>query len=215
MGSPDVEAWRTATRPLIIACAALTNDLRAVLRASNLDQLFDVAYLPANLHFRPELIIPQLEPVIADAVAAGRSVFIGYADCGTGGLLDAMLARYPGVQRLPGAHCYQFFVGETVFAQMQEAELGTFYLTDFLVKHFDALVWGSLGLERAPELRDMYFANYTRVMYLSQTVNPELIVAARRAADRLGLAFEHTHVGQGGLAQPVNEWSISLRKAAA
>ena len=120
--------------------------------------------------------------------------FTGHRDCGTGGLLDALLDRY-GVDRLPGSHCYEFFAGPAAFAELHRAELGTFFLTDYLAKHFDSLVMGSLGLDRHPELRDMYFGNYVRVVLLSQTEDPAVVEAGRVAAGQLGLAFEHRHVG--------------------
>ena len=135
-------------RPLVIACGALTADLRAVLQAGGLRDAIDVQYLPANLHMTPQFIVPGIRPILAEAADAGRPVFVAYADCGTGGLLDALLDEYPGVQRLPGAHCYEFFAGSRQFDAMQDDELGTFYLTDFLAKHFDALIWGGLGLDR-------------------------------------------------------------------
>jgi hypothetical protein len=122
-------------------------------------------------------------------------VFIGYADCGTGGALDALLARHPQVARLPGAHCYEFFSGSEQFAAMHAEELGSLFLTDFLAKHFEALLWQGLGLDRHPELRDLYFGNYKRVVLISQTHNADIVAKARAAAERLGLDFEHRHVG--------------------
>ena len=201
-------------RPLIIACAALTADLRAVLSTDGLDSLIDVHYLPANLHNAPHKIVGELRPLVEQAVALDRAVFVAYADCGTGGLLDLFLAEYPSISRLPGAHCYEFFAGSALFAGLHEAELGTFYLTDFLAKHFDALVWSGLGLDRAPQLLESYFAHYTRLVFLSQTHDSQTLAAAERAALRLGLAFEHRHVGRTGLA-PLTDWALTIRKAAA
>src|SRR5262249_18709221 len=122
-------------RPLVLACGALASDLRAVLRADGLDTHVEVEYLPANLHNRPALIVPALRARLVAATDAGRIVFVAYADCGTGGALDALLREYPGVERLPGAHCYELFAGTAAFAALQDAELGTFYLTDFLTRH--------------------------------------------------------------------------------
>lgn len=202
-------------RPLIIACAALTADLRAVLGASAFAEHLEITYLPAKLHNRPEQIVPAIEPLLTAAVASQRPVFVAFADCGTGGQLDTLLARYPDVQRLPGAHCYQFFAGSALFAELHDEQPGTFYLTDFLAKHFQALVWQGLGLDRAPQLRDLYFGNYTRVVLLSQTHDPAVTQQAQHAAQRLGLAFEHRFVGRAGLSAPLIEWSVSLRKVAA
>ena len=156
----------------------------------------EVRYLPAHLHNRPERIVPAVADVL-DAGRAAAPTFVAYADCGTGGALDALLARHPGVERLPGAHCYEVFAGAELFAALHDDEPGTFYLTDFLARHFDALVWQGLGLDRHPELRDTYFGNYRRVVLLSQSTDADVVAAGRRAAERLGLAFEHRHVGRG------------------
>jgi hypothetical protein len=180
-------------RPLIVACGALVSELRAVLAQRGMTDAIEVRYLPANLHNRPEGIVPAIAESIADA--GDRPVFLAYADCGTGGALDAFLAEHPGVARLPGAHCYEFFAGSEVFARWHDEEPGTFYLTDFLAKHFDALVWSGLGLDRHPELRDAYFGAYQRVLLLTQTNDEAVVDAGRRAAEALGLRFEHHHVG--------------------
>jgi hypothetical protein len=207
----------SSTRPLVIACGALAADLRAVLDVAGLDDAIEVQYLPANLHNTPQLIVGRIQPNLDAAMADGRQVFVAYADCGTGGLLDAMLTRYPGVDRLPGAHCYELFAGARLFAELHEAELGTLYLTDFLAKHFDALVWGGLGLDRHPELLDMYFANYTRVVLLAQTDDADVTARAERAAGRLGLRFERRWVGRSGLADGIDSITVplSIRKALA
>jgi len=181
--------------PLVIACGALASELRAVLKGQGLADLVEVTYLPANLHNRPERIVPELEPLLDEAARQGRNVFIGYADCGTGGALDALLERHPEATRLPGSHCYEFFSGAEQFAAMHEEELGTLFLTDFLAKHFEPLLWQGLGLDRHPQLRDMYFGNYRRVVLISQTNSPEIAAMGRAAAERLGLEFEHRHVG--------------------
>ena len=185
-----------STRVLVIACAALVREMRVVL-----DQLtsgggltFDTEYLPAPLHNRPELIPAAVRGIIDERGPEFDRILVGYADCGTGGLLDAALAG-TGAVRLPGAHCYEFFATSMVFSAWHEAELGTFYLTDFLARHFDALVIGGLGLDRHPELRDMYFGHYTRVLLLTQSDDPTLLELGQAAAVRLGLAFEHRHVG--------------------
>jgi len=197
----DVEI--STRRPLVLACGALAGDLRAVLAAGAFDVHIDVEYLPANFHNRPEAIAPALRPHLEAAAHTGRPVFVAYADCGTGGRLDALLGEFPGVQRLPGAHCYEFFAGAATFAALQDEELGTFYLTDYLTKHFDALVWRGLGLDRHPELRDMYFGAYRRVVLLSQAPDAELVAQARAAAARLRLTFSHRPTGRDGLGAPV------------
>lgn len=196
-------------RPLIIACGALVSELRAVLGRNGLNDVIEVRYLPANLHNRPEGIVPALREHLDGR--GERPTMVGYADCGTGGALDALLREYPDVTRIPGAHCYEFFAGGEFFAHLHDEQPGTFYLTDFLAKHFDALVWQGLGLDRHPELRDMYFGAYTRLMLLSQTTDPAVEVAGRQAAERLGLAFEHRHVGLNGLEAAI---PVSFRAGA-
>ena len=203
--------------PLIVACGALVSELRAVLTTSGLGDAVEAHYLPANLHNRPDEIVPALRELLADCGALEadpqRTVLIGYSDCGTGGHLDALLAEHPHLQRLPGAHCYEMFAGADTFAGLHDAEPGTFYLTDFLAKHFDALVWQGLGLDRHPQLRDMYFGNYTRLVLLSQRNDSSVLAAAQAAATQLGLAFEHVPTGLTQLADAVSV-SFSTGKAA-
>jgi hypothetical protein len=191
----------TTPRVLVIACGALAREMLDVIKGNGLEWV-DVECLPAKLHNTPDQITAAVERKIDSAAGRYAKVFVGYADCGTGGTLDAMLARR-GIDRLPGAHCYEFFAGAGLFASLQEAEPGTFYLTDFLTKHFDRLVWEGLGLDRWPQLRDEYFRNYRRVVYLSQIENPDLISQARAAAERLGLDFEYRAVGYGEFAPAV------------
>lgn len=192
-----------AHRPLVLACGALVRELRAVLDQGGLADAVEVHYLPAPLHNRPERIVPEIEARLAD-VPADRPVFLGYADCGTGGQLDAFIATSGrDVVRLPGAHCYELFAGAERFAALHEEELGTFYLTDYLARHFDALIWGGLGLDHHPELRDLYFGSYRRVVLLAQTDDPAVVDAGRRAAARLGLDFELVRTGLEPFAAPV------------
>jgi hypothetical protein len=190
-------------RPLVIACGALAGELRAVLGGQDLDRHVEVRYLPAHLHNRPERIVPAIVPLLDAAERDGRRVFVAYADCGTGGALDRLLADHPAVARLPGAHCYEVFAGAECFARLHDEEPGTFFLTDFLARHFDALVWQSLGLDRHPELRDTYFGNYRRVVLLTQSDDADVVDAATAAAARLHLAFERHHVGRDGLAAAI------------
>ncbi|MEP6625951.1 MAG: DUF1638 domain-containing protein [Acidimicrobiia bacterium] len=185
---------RPRDRTLVIACGALVRELRAVLgQVPGSTEAVEVVYLPANLHNRPDAIPAAVAAAVAAAGTPDR-IFVAYADCGTGGLLDVTLTRL-GAVRLPGAHCYEFFAGPERFAALAGAEPGTFYLTDFLARNFDALVIGGLGLDRHPELRDQYFAHYTRVVLLSQTDDGAVVRMGRAAAARLGLAFDHVPVG--------------------
>jgi hypothetical protein len=159
----------------------------------------DLTCLPATLHNRPERIPEAVRSRIRRARAAGREqLFVAYADCGTGGLLDRVLEE-EGVARLEGAHCYEVYAGRAAFAALAEDEPGTFYLTDFLARNFDRLVIRGLGLDRHPELLPQYFGNYTRLVYLAQTDDAALTSSARRGARRLGLRFERRFVGYGDL----------------
>jgi hypothetical protein len=205
--------------PLVLACGALAGDLRAVLAADGLADAVEVHYLPANLHNRPDGIVPALRAALAEHGALtpdpARPVLIGYADCGTGGHLDALIAELPHLRRLPGAHCYELFAGSATFAALHEAEPGTFYLTDFLARHFEALVWQGLGLDRHPELLPTYFGNYTRVALLSQSDDAAVLTAATHAAGRLGLPLTHVHTGREQLAAQIQATTVRLTRRAA
>jgi hypothetical protein len=182
---------------LIIACGALAREIAALRRANHWAAI-EVRCLPAELHNRPERIAPAVRAEIRAQRALYAQIFVAYADCGTGGLLDAVL-REEGVERLPGAHCYEFFATPTVFAALADAEPGTFYLTDFLLKNFERLVVRPLGLDRHPQLRDEYFRNYRRLVYLAQAEKPGSVARAREIAERFGFAFEYRFTGYGEL----------------
>jgi hypothetical protein len=186
------------SRVLVIGCGALARELVAVIDQAGLANV-DLTCLPATLHNRPGGIPAAVLAKIRAARPRYERIFIAYADCGTGGLLDLALAD-EGVERLPGAHCYEFYSGSDAFAAMSEEDPATFYLTDFLARNFDRLVIRGLGLDRHPELLPAYFGNYHRLAYLAQTDDPALVAAARRAARRLGLAFELRRTGYGDLA---------------
>lgn len=193
---------RTAQRPLVIGCGALARELVALTRRAGLPAV-DLTCLPATLHNRPERIPAAVRARIHKARAAGREhIFVAYADCGTGGLLDRVLEE-EGVARLAGAHCYEVYAGRAAFAKLSDEEPGTFYLTDFLARNFDRLVIRGLGLDRHPELLPQYFGNYRRLVFLAQTEDPTLTGLARRGARRLGLAFERRFTGHGELSTAI------------
>ena len=206
MPRPDDGAVARPSRALVIGCGALARELVEV--TATLPGV-DVACLSPDLHNRPGGIPDAVRARIHEARREGyERIFVAYADCGTGGLLDPVLAE-EGVERLPGAHCYEVFAGSAAFAALADAEPGTFWLTDFLARNFERLVIRGLGIDRHPELQGTYFAHYTRVVFLSQTEHPDLLVLARRAADRLGLAFEHRPTGVAHLAAPIEAWAAS------
>jgi hypothetical protein len=194
---------RPSRRPLVIGCGALAVELVALTRRAGLPAV-DLACLPASLHNRPERLPEAVQDRIRRARADGYTrLFVAYADCGTGGLLDRVLDR-EGVPRLEGAHCYEVYAGRAAFAALADEEPGTFYLTDFLVRNFERLVVRGLGLDRHPELRPLYFGSYRRLVYLAQTDDPALDALAEAAAGRLGLRFERRFTGLGELGRALD-----------
>jgi len=192
--------------PLVIGCGALAPELVALTRRAGLPEM-DLTCLPASLHNRPEKIPAAVVARIRRARRDGYDrIFVAYADCGTGGLLDRALEA-EGVERLAGAHCYEVYAGREAFAALAEDEPGTFYLTDFLVRNFDRLVIRGLGLDRHPELLPVYFGNYTRLLYLAQTEDATLTATAAAGALRLGLAFDRRFTGLGELGPAVRAFA--------
>jgi len=187
-----------AGRVLLIACGALAREILDLKAANGWDHL-DLTCLPANLHLWPDRITAAVAEAVAKHRADYDKLFVVYADCGTGGLLAAKCADL-GVEMVEGPHCYAFFEGNAAFAARAEEEMGAFYLTDFLVRQFDAFVWRPLGLDRHPELKGMYFGNYDRLVYQAQTDDPALDAKAAECAARLGLRYERRLTGYGDLA---------------
>ncbi len=192
---------------LVIACGALAREI-AALRRMNRWAALDVRCLPAELHNRPERIATAVRDEIRAQRDRYRTLFVAYGDCGTGGQLDAVL-REEGVERIPGAHCYEFFAGSRVFQELSETEPGTFYLTDFLIRHFDRLVTRGLGLDRHPELAGEYFRHYRKLVYLAQTQAPAAIERAKQIAQTMGFEFEHRFTGYGDLGQRLSAVAAS------
>lgn len=186
-------------RTLVIACGALAREMLALVELNRWTHV-TLTCLPAKLHNTPQLIPAAVARKIRAARKRYDRILCLYGDCGTGGLLDRVLER-EGVARIDGAHCYEFYAGAETFAALHDAEPGTFYLTDYLARHFERLVIKGLGLDRHPELLPDYFGNYTRVVYLAQTDDPDLRARAERAAERLGLAFEFRFTGMGGIGR--------------
>jgi hypothetical protein len=197
-------------RQLVIACGALAREIAALRRANGWSTL-DVQCLPPELHNRPERIAGAVRAQIQAARDRYAEIFVAYGDCGTGGALDAVL-REEGVERIAGAHCYEFFATPAVFAALSDAEPGTFYLTDFLLRHFDRLVIRGLGIDRHPELQATYFRNYRRLVYLGQSPQADSENEARAIATRLGLEYEFRATGYGGLGESLKAF-VSRRQA--
>lgn len=184
-------------RVLLLACGALAHEILA-LRAANGWHHLDLQCLPAIFHNHPERIVPAIRAAVAARAQDYDRVFVVYADCGTGGQLQAACDEM-GIAMIPGPHCYSFFTGNAAFAATEE--MTAFYLTDFLTRQFDAFVWRPLGLDRHPQLRDTYFGHYTTLVYLAQTDDPALTAKAEEIATRMGLAFVRRPTGYGDLAE--------------
>ena len=198
---------------LIIACGALAREVVALIRA-NQWQHMTVQCLPAEWHNTPDKIPDGVRDKIRAARGRFSRIFVAYADCGTGGQLDQVL-KEEGVERIPGAHCYEFFAGAKTFAELSDAEPGTFYLTDFLAQHFDRLIYRGLGLDRHPQLMSDYFGNYRKLVYLAQIEEPRLVAKARKAAKYLGLEFEYRLCGYGDLARALVDLNGKLPRGQA
>ena len=195
-------------RILLIACGALAREILAITDINGLDHI-DLTCLPAKLHLYPDQITLAVEGAVLKHRGTYDKICVVYADCGTGGELKQKCDEL-GVEMVPGPHCYSFFEGNEQFAQHTEAgEITAFYLTDFLVKQFDAFIWKPMGLDKNPELRDMIFGNYTKLVYQSQLSDPALLAKAQDCATRMGLAFEHRHTGYGELQDAVLHWGTA------
>lgn len=194
---------------LLIACGALAKEIVEIKRLNNWAHI-KIQCLPAELHNRPEKIPAAVKTEIEKYQSEFDSIFVAYADCGTGGMLDKVIADYD-IERLPGAHCYEFFSGSNAFGKLADEEPGTFYLTDFLTRHFDRLVKVGLGLDRHPELMPAYFGNYRRLVFLAQSESPKLAAMAKAHADYLGLEFIHQHTGLDFVEKELKEQVIQWR----
>lgn len=195
----QVGSHQERTKMRVIACGMIAREVLAVNAQLGFDHI-DLKCLPADFHHHPEKIAPAMETAILAAREEGYDhIFAGYADCGTGGELDKVCDKY-GVERIEGPHCFAFYMGNRAFDQAGDDYLTTFFITDFLARHFDTFMKRPLGLDRYPELLPMYFGHYTRALYLAQTEDSELEKKAREAAAFLGLTYEYRFTGYGDLA---------------
>jgi len=182
----------------IIACGMIAREVLAVNQQLGFDHI-DLKCLPADYHHHPEKIAPHMDIAIQKAKNEGfENIFVGYADCGTGGELDKICEKH-GVERIEGPHCFSFYMGNQKFDEAGDDYLTTFFITDFLARHFDTFMKRPLGLDKHPELKDMYFANYTRALYIAQTEDEKLQENAKQAAEFLGLEYEYRFTGYGDL----------------
>jgi hypothetical protein len=206
-GTIKLPKLRKAQKPksqkrLVLGCGALVYELVELIKHNPLlNQVVDLHCLPATLHNTPQLIACEVDKFLTDNASGYAEVLVAYADCGTAGALDKVLAKHQAT-RLPGAHCYEFFAGSQRYDEFMEAELGSFFLTDFLVKFFDRLVIEGLGINRYPELKEVYFKHYKQLIYISQTEDLELQQKAQDCAQTLGLEYRYCYVGFDAL-EPV------------
>ncbi len=185
-------------RVLLIACGALGREIIHLIEKNHWRHL-DVACLPAKLHHRPALIPEAVREKIKSARGRYQKIFVLYGDCGTGGLLDEVLAEAGGVERIPGPHCFSFFHGNQAFEDHADGDITTFFLTDYFCRHFDKFVWEAIGLDRHPDMLAFVFGNYRRLVYMAQTEDLELQIKAQEIAERLSLNYEYRFVGYGDM----------------
>ncbi len=206
MATASKDKQTQGDRLLVIGCGMLAREILGVKEQLALDHL-DLTCLPAEFHYHPDRIAPALDKAIVKAKAEGYGrIFVGYADCGSGGMVDRICEKH-GVERMDGPHCFAFYQGMEAFRAIEDGDMMSFYMTDFLCRQFDAFFIKPLGLDRHPELIKDYFGNYEKVVYLAQTNDPALDKVAEDAAKLLGLAYERRFTGYGDL-------SYSLAKAA-
>ncbi len=197
------EAKALAPSLRIIACGMIAREVMAVNEQLGFDHI-DLKCLPASYHHHPEHIAPEMDKAIIKAQEEGfEHIFVGYADCGTGGELDKVCEKH-GVERIAGPHCFSFYMGNKNYEEADGEYLTTFFITDFLARHFDTFMKRPLGLDKHPELLEMYFGNYTKALYLAQTEDSKLEKNARAAAEFLGLEYEYKFTGYGELLDAID-----------
>lgn len=197
---------------LVIACGMIAREVIAVKERLGFDHL-ELTCLPAELHYYPDRIAPAMDKAIDKAKAEGwKHIFVGYADCGTGGLLDRVCEKH-GVERVAGPHCFAFYQGLEAFGRVEDDDMTAFYMTDFLCRQFDAFFMKPMGLDRHPELIADFFGNYEKLVYLAQTDDPELEKVAVGAAKMLGLAYEKRVTGYGDLTPALKHAAGGARRS--
>jgi hypothetical protein len=205
---------KAQSKRLVLGCGALVYDMVALIKKNAiLNEVIDLQCLPAKLHNTPQLIAGEVDKYLSLHAHKYTDIFIAYGDCGTAGALDDVLEKY-GAERIAGAHCYEFFAGSSAFEKITDEELGSFFLTDYLVKHFDRLVVEGLGLDRYPELFDAYFKHYNDMVYLAQTEDLELQELAQKHAQSFGMNYKYRYTGVAGLMPLVGGLNIEKNNPA-
>jgi hypothetical protein len=179
----------------LLICGALGKEVKTIVDDHGWD--VDIYGVPAMHHFYPKKIVDAVDRKLDDLSARYQRVVVVYGDCGTAGALEPVLERH-GAVRVRGPHCYEMFAGAD-FERITEERPATFFLTDWLVRNFERAVVRGLGLDRYPDLKPVYFQNYTDLLYLAQFADPRLMEKAKEIATYLGLPLEVRHAGFGEL----------------
>ena len=188
---------------LIIGCGAIAHEINEIIKLNNWNNV-SLQCLNADLHNTPKRLPKKIKETIESNLKEYSKIFLAYADCGTGGLIDSMLKNY-GIERLEGAHCYEFYAGSRLFKDLSDREIGTFYLTDFLVKNFKRLIIDGLGISKHPSLKDEYFKNYKNIVYLAQKHDNDLELKAKDCANYLNLEYSVHYTGLGNFEDQLNK----------
>ena len=188
---------------LIIGCGAIAHEINEIIKLNNWNNV-NLQCLNADLHNTPKKLPTKIKEAIESNLKEYSKIFLAYADCGTGGLIDSMLKNY-GIERLEGAHCYEFYAGSRLFKDLSDREIGTFYLTDFLVKNFKRLIIDGLGISKHPSLKDEYFKNYKNIVYLAQKHDNDLELKAKDCANYLNLEYSVHYTGLGNFEDQLNK----------
>ena len=188
---------------LIIGCGAIAHEINEIIKLNNWNNV-SLQCLNADLHNTPKRLPAKIKEAIESNLKEYSKIFLAYADCGTGGLIDSMLKNY-GIERLEGAHCYEFYAGSRLFKDLSDREIGTFYLTDFLVKNFKRLIIDGLGISKHPSLKDEYFKNYKNIVYLAQKHDNDLELKAKDCANYLNLEYSVHYTGLGNFEDQLNK----------
>ena len=209
--SSEKKKQKASKKRLVLGCGALAHEMMALVGQSDeVKEVIDIHCLPAHLHHRPNLISPEVDKYLTDHAQEYAEVYVAYGDCGTAGELDKVLLKH-NAERIPGEHCFEFLSSKSVYDDFMEEELGSFFLTDFMVRQFQRFVIEGLGLDRYPELFDEYFKHYKRMIYIAQTEDPDLQELAKQHAASFGMEYVYRYVGMQGM-QSITEYSIENLK---
>jgi hypothetical protein len=196
----------TGAKAAFIACGAVAQDTAFLVKKHGWDA--DVHGISSVLHMTPLDIGPAVEEKLKALTPRYERVIVVYGDCGTGGRLDQVLARYPAV-RPAGVHCFQWYAGD-LFARFND-DIGIYFLTDWLVTNWDRAVIAGLGLDRFPWLQETYFDNITRILFVRQHPDDGREAKAREIAQWMERPLEIHDLG----IEPLDELLTPLMEESA